>query len=99
MKLSELIDLAVAAKGSRRVVADGLQQDPQRLTDWKAGRRKPDANEIAYLASCAGLPVLETVAQVEAQLDSRYAPLWTEALKNLRAMTEQAAGKGLAAIQ
>ncbi len=94
MKLAELIDLAVTNKGSRRVVAEGLNQDPQRLTDWKAGRRKPDANEIAYLAECAGAPVLETVAEIEAQLDTRYAKIWKDALKNLRAANNAATHGG-----
>jgi transcriptional regulator with XRE-family HTH domain len=85
MQLAELIDLAVEAKGSRAEVAKGLHQSAQRLTDWKAGRRKPDAHEIAYLAECAGLPVLQTVAEIEAQLDERYAPIWREALGKLTA--------------
>lgn len=79
MDLRELIDKAVEAKGSRRKVAEGLHQNPQRLTDWKAGTRKPDAHEIAYLAECAGLPILETVAEIESQLDARYAPIWQRA--------------------
>lgn len=85
MQLAELIDLAVEAKGSRAEVAKGLHQSAQRLTDWKAGRRKPDAHEIAYLAECAGLPVLQTVAEIESQLDERYAPIWREALGKLAA--------------
>ncbi|HWP19267.1 MAG TPA: transcriptional regulator [Burkholderiaceae bacterium] len=85
MDLRELIDKAVEAKGSRRNVAEGLHQNPQRLTDWKAGTRKPDAHEIAYLAECAGLPVLETVAEIESQLDARYASIWRRALGKLKA--------------
>ena len=85
MTLAELIDMAVAAKGSRRNVAIGLHQSPQRLTDWKAGTRKPDAHEIAYLAETAGLPILETVADIESQLDERYASIWRTALGKLKA--------------
>ena len=85
MTLQELIDLAVTAKGTRREVATGLHQSPQRLTDWKAGTRKPDAHEIAYLAQCAGLPVLQTVAEIESQLDNRYSSIWRDALGKLTA--------------
>lgn len=85
MTLPELIDLAVAKLGSRQAVADGLHQDKQRLTDWKAGRRKPDAHEIAYLAKVSGLPVLSTVAEIESQLDDRYSSIWSEALGKLTA--------------
>lgn len=85
MTLSELIDMAVERKGSRRAVAAGMHQSPNRLTDWKGGSRKPDAHEIAYLAETAGLPVLETVAEIESQLDERYAAIWRAALGKLRA--------------
>lgn len=85
MTLSELIDAAVEKMGSRRAVAEGLQMNPNRLTDWKAGTRKPDAHEIAYLAKVAGLPVLATVAEIESQLDERYASVWKEALGKLTA--------------
>jgi transcriptional regulator with XRE-family HTH domain len=97
MTLTELIDIAVAKKGTRRHVAEGLHQSPQRLTDWKAGSRKPDAHEIAYLAECADLPVLETVAEIEAQLDERYAGIWRAALGRLRAAGVTAAAAGMAA--
>jgi len=94
MTLTELIDLAVTAKGTRRKVSEGLHQSPQRLTDWKAGSRKPDAHEIAYLAECAGLPILETVAEIESQMDERYAGIWRAALGKLKAagVTATAAG-------
>jgi hypothetical protein len=85
MTLADLIEAAIESKGSRKIVADGLSQDAQRLTDWKAGRRKPDAHEIAYLAECAGLPILETVAEIESQLDDRYAHIWREALGKMKA--------------
>lgn len=85
MTLSDLIEKAVEAKGTRAAVAEGLGMDKQRLTDWKAGRRTPDANEIAYLAKCAGLPVLQTVGEIESQLNSKYASIWREALGKLTA--------------
>jgi hypothetical protein len=52
-----------------------------RLSDWKAGRRKPEASEIAYLADIAGFPILETVAEIEAQMSERHGDVWQKALK------------------
>ncbi|WP_143283850.1 helix-turn-helix domain-containing protein [Burkholderia pseudomallei] len=85
MNISQLIDAAREKAGSSATLAEGLGMHPNRLTDWKAGRRKPEASEIAYLAEQAGLPVLETVAEIEGQLNGRYAHIWKTALANLRA--------------
>jgi transcriptional regulator with XRE-family HTH domain len=84
LTLIELVDAAVAAKGTRAKVAEALQLHPQRLTDWKASRGTPNATEIAYLAECAGLPPLETLAAISIQLDPRCTHIWLEALNRLR---------------
>ena len=83
MNIDELIDAAKRNKGSMSAVAEGLNMNQTRLSDWRAGRRKPDANEIAYLADSAGLPVFETVGMIQMQLDNRFAPIWQAALKKL----------------
>nr|WP_315848087.1 helix-turn-helix transcriptional regulator [uncultured Rhodoferax sp.] len=85
MTLIELIDAAKQKKGSLGAVAAGLSMDQTRLSDWKKGRRRPDANEIAYLAECAELNVLETVAEIQGQMDERFTHIWAKALGNLRA--------------
>lgn len=85
MDLPELLDAAKRRKGSLKDIAADLGMHPNRLSDWRAGRLKPSASEIAYLAECAGLPVLETVADIESQLDSQHAGIWKRALGNLRA--------------
>jgi transcriptional regulator with XRE-family HTH domain len=84
MNIVELIDAAKKRKGSMHAVAAGIKMDQTRLSDWKAGRRKPDANEVLYLADVAGLPVLETLADVAGQLDPRYAEIWKRAVSELR---------------
>jgi transcriptional regulator with XRE-family HTH domain len=83
--LFELIDKAAEAMGSQRALAAAMNKKPPRLSEWKSGEAKPDAHEIAFLARKAGLPVLETVAEIEAQLDSRYSEIWREALGKLKA--------------
>lgn len=85
MTLIELIELAAAKKGTLGKLAEGMGRHQNRITEWKKGASKPDANEVAYLAECAGLPVLQTVAEIEAQLDDRYASIWREALGKLTA--------------
>ncbi|TAK75874.1 MAG: hypothetical protein EPO12_17830 [Aquabacterium sp.] len=55
-----------------------------RLSEWKAGKHHPAASTLAYLANRAGLPVLQTVAEIEAQLDERNGGIWRDALKKLR---------------
>lgn len=83
--LFDLIDKAAEAEGSQRALAAAMNKKPPRISEWKSGEAKPDAHEIAFLARKAGLPVLETVAEIEAQLDSRYAEIWREALEKLKA--------------
>ncbi|TXJ01023.1 MAG: helix-turn-helix transcriptional regulator [Aquabacterium sp.] len=85
MDLVTLIELAAKAAGSQNDLAAEMQKQPARLSEWKKGKHQPDANEIAYLAKRAGLPVFQTVAEIETQLDSRYASIWREALGKLTA--------------
>jgi transcriptional regulator with XRE-family HTH domain len=86
MDVRTLIDQAATKSGQTQAqLADDLGVKPARLSEWKSGARKPDANEIAYFAVKAKLPVLETVAEIEGSLSSRYAPIWQAALGKLRA--------------
>lgn len=85
MDLPKLIELAAQAIGSQQDLATAMGKKPARLSEWKKGTQKPDAHEIAFLAKCAGLPVLSTVAEIESQLDSRYSAIWSEALGKLTA--------------
>lgn len=85
MNVKELIELAAQKVGEQKMLAGGLGMHHGRLTDWKAGRRRPEAAEIAYLADIAGLPILETVAEIEAQLSERHSNVWLKALEDWRA--------------
>ncbi len=85
MNIEELIDAAKRKKGSLGALAEDIGVHQSRLSEWKKGRAKPDANVIAYLAEVAGFPVLETVAEIESQIDDRFARIWSEALGKLRA--------------
>lgn len=85
MKLAELIDAASKhSRQSQLQIAGELGIKPARISEWKSGVRTPDANEIAFFADKAGLPVIQTVAEIEAELYPQYASLWKRAVSELR---------------
>ncbi len=84
MNLLNLIEEAIRAKGSAMELARCMKKAPARITEWKKGRAKPDAGEVAYMAKAAGLPVLITVAMIEAELHPEKAEIWNEALGELK---------------
>jgi len=85
MNIKDLIDAASANSGkAQKDFAQELGIQPTRLSEWKSGKCKPDANEIAFFAEKAGLPVIQTVAELEAELHPRYASLWKRAVRELR---------------
>lgn len=94
MNLSHLIEEAARAAGGKKQLAAELNKHPSRISEWVAGRQKPDAHELAFMAARAGLPVLETVAEVEAELDPRYSSIWRAALGKLRAAGVAAGASG-----
>lgn len=85
MDLNDLITLAADQTGSLKELAAEMGKHQNRLSEWKRGAAKPDASEVAFLAERAGVPVLQTVAEIEQQLDSKYASIWREALGKLTA--------------
>lgn len=85
MDLQELIEKAAEAQGSLKQLAASMGKHQNRLTEWKKGTHKPDADEIAFMAKAASLPVIQTVAEVQSELDSKYASIWREALGKLTA--------------
>lgn len=94
MNLSQLIEAAATAAGGKKLLAAEMQKQPARVSEWLSGERKPDAHELAFMAARAGLPVLETVAEVEAELDPRYSSIWRAALGKLRAAGVAAGANG-----
>ncbi len=86
MNVRDLIDLAKTNSGmTLGQLAAEMQMAQSKFTAWKKGEYNPSPSEIAYLAEKAGLPVLETVAEIESSLSGRYAPIWQAALGKLRA--------------
>nr|DAU36234.1 MAG TPA: helix-turn-helix protein [Inoviridae sp.] len=83
--LTELISKAGDEAGSLKQLAALMGKNQNRISEWRTGKAKPDAHEIAFMAELAKLPVLQTVAEIESQLDSRYAEVWRAALGKLTA--------------
>lgn len=80
MNVVQLINEAGSKAGSLGELAKRMGKHPARISEWKSGKAKPDASEIAYMAKVAGLPVLITLAFVEKDLHPETAELWDAAL-------------------
>lgn len=85
MKLATLIEAAAKKAGTARQLAKAMHTSPSRLSEWKNHSRKPDTSEVAYMAKVAGLPVLITVAMIEAELHPETRELWEMALGEIEA--------------
>lgn len=85
MNVKDLIDAAVKTSGTPQAeIAEQLGIKPARISEWKSGVRTPDASELAFFAEKAGLAVMATVAEIEANLNPRYASIWKRAAEQMR---------------
>lgn len=87
MNVAELIDSAGKSAGSLGDLAKKMGKHPARISEWKSGKRKPDAAEIGYMAKLAGLPVLITIALISKEIHPETAALWDDALGEASAPT------------
>jgi hypothetical protein len=85
MQVKELVQVASEKAGNGKILAELIKRPPSRISEWKAGKRTPDASEIACMAKVAGLPVLITLALVEREIDPDSAQLWEAALGEVNA--------------
>ncbi len=88
MLISEIIEKASLKTGGKVKLAEKINTHKNRISDWTSGRRKPEAAEIALLAEIADMPILETVARVEMEVNDKYKDIWTRALKDWRAQRD-----------
>jgi ribosome-binding protein aMBF1 (putative translation factor) len=85
MFIYELIDKAKIASGlNLGQMAHEMHIPQSKFTAWKKGEYKPSASEIAYLAEKARLSVLETLADIEAQIRPELADVWKRAVSQMR---------------
>jgi hypothetical protein len=85
MDIQELLDAAKRKCGTLGAVAKAMDVNQNRLSEWRKGLYKPNPTQIAQLADLAGLPIFQTVAEVECSLEGDKARVWEKALGNLRA--------------
>lgn len=77
MLTATLIDGAKRIGGkSLGQMADELAVDQTRISEWKKGKCKPSATEIAYFAMEARLSVLQTIAEIEAEKKPTLSKVW-----------------------
>ena len=74
--LKDLVEQAGNTIGSYKELAERLNTYPFIISEWKAGRRKPTPYNICYMAEIVGLNPLETLAEIQAELDIENASYW-----------------------
>jgi transcriptional regulator with XRE-family HTH domain len=85
MNLSELIEAAAYQAGNQLDLAKEMGKHPSRLSEWKKGKHRPEPGEILRLAEIAKLPAIQTLVEIESQLDEKHSKLWKDALGKLTA--------------
>lgn len=63
-------------------MASEMHVAPARLSEWLKGSREPTADQIAYLADKAELPIIETVAAMRPE----WAHVWKRASDKIRTL-------------
>lgn len=84
MNVAELLDAAKRKIGTYAEIAKRLGIAPARVSEWRKGTFKPDASQVAQIAEMAGLPVFETVAEIEISVHPEAATVWQRALEKLK---------------
>ena len=85
MNIQELIAKAAKQTGSMKALAEKLNKNPGRITEWNQGKRKPDACEIAKIAQICKIPIFKTIAEIELNLFPETKEIWEIAIKEINA--------------
>jgi transcriptional regulator with XRE-family HTH domain len=81
INLPTLIDRAKRESGlTLGQMAKEMHKSQTRFSEWLAGKAEPGADEIAYLADKANLPIIETVQA----LRPTWSTVWGKALEQGR---------------
>ena len=85
MNIKDLIDAAKLKSGLQLGQIAAEMHIPQaKLSDWKAGKYRPSASNIIYLADRAQLPAIEVLAEIETEANPDLAGFWKKAVRELR---------------
>ena len=77
MLIQTLIDVAKLRSGKNfGAMAEDLGVAQTRISEWKKGVTWPGTSEVAYFALEAGLPVLETIAEIEREKKPTLSTVW-----------------------
>jgi hypothetical protein len=87
MNITELIALASIRSGKTRGALSKEMgfAEQSKLSRIANGIKPPTASEIVYLAEQAQLPALETLVEMECQMEPQYSVVWRRALSHAKA--------------
>ena len=74
--LKDIIELNKSRFGSYEKLADKLDITPNIISDWKAGRRKPNTFQIMQMADFIGYEPYQVLCLVMEELDDEHKEIW-----------------------
>lgn len=77
MQIWYVIEAARQKKGSIGAIAAELGVSYPRVSEWKNGKYKPDATQLALLAEMAELDALEVLANIEYEGKKEQESVWS----------------------
>ena len=85
MQIKKIIDQAKDTSGkSLGELAADMNVKQSAITAWKKGDYRPGPSQIIYLAECAKIPAIETLATIESEAHPDMAEFWKRAVRELR---------------
>ena len=74
--LKDIIELNKVRFGSYEKLAWELGVTPSNVSDWKAGRKKPNAVQVMQMADFIGYDKYHVLCLVMEEIDKKNAELW-----------------------
>ena len=74
--LRELIERCKERLGTYEKLSWALEVTPSNISDWKAGRKKPNTIQVMQMAEIVGFDKYQTLCLVMEEIDTKNAELW-----------------------
>lgn len=74
--LRELIERCKERLGTYEKLSWALEVTPSNISDWKAGRKKPNTIQVMQMAEIVGFDKYQTLCIVMEEIDTKNAELW-----------------------
>ena len=74
--LRELIERCKERLGTYEKLSWALEVTPSNISDWKAGRKKPNTIQVIQMAEIVGFDKYQTLCLVMEEIDTKNAELW-----------------------